>query len=87
MTLPPEQLRKINWTSYALGAAVLGIEAGFLWAYRAGGSISTTNLLSSSLVAVLLIFIGYFFYHDQITVHKIAGVALCLAGIILINLK
>lgn len=80
-----EQLHKVNWASFALGAAILGIEVGFLYAYRVGGNISTTNLLSSSLAVVTLLLIGYFFYHDQITPYKIAGIILCMAGIILIN--
>ncbi|HWQ77956.1 MAG TPA: EamA family transporter [Anaerovoracaceae bacterium] len=80
-----EQLHKVNWASVALGAAVLGIEAGFLYAYRVGGNISTTNLISSVLTAVALLAIGYFFYHDQITSYKIVGILLCMAGVILIN--
>lgn len=80
-----EQLHKVNWASYALGAAILGIEVGFLYAYRVGGNISTTNLLSSSLTVVSLLIIGYFFYHDQLTAYKVGGIILCMAGIILIN--
>lgn len=80
-----EELHKVNWASFALGAAILGIEIGFLYAYRVGGNISTTNLLSSALAVVILLAIGYFFYHDQITASKIAGIVLCLAGIVLIN--
>ncbi len=80
-----EQLHKVNWASFALGAAVLGIEVGFLYAYRVGGNISTTNLLSSSLAVVSLLIIGYFFYHDQLTAYKATGIILCMAGIILIN--
>jgi multidrug transporter EmrE-like cation transporter len=34
---------------------------------------------------VSLLIIGYFFYHDQLTVQKAAGIILCMAGIILIN--
>jgi drug/metabolite transporter (DMT)-like permease len=80
-----EQLHKLNWASFALGAAILGIEVGFLYAYRVGGNISTTNLMSSSLAVVMLLAIGYFFYHDQITSYKVAGIILCTAGIVLIN--
>jgi drug/metabolite transporter (DMT)-like permease len=80
-----EQLHKLNWASFALGAAVMGIEVGFLYAYRVGGNISTTNLMSSSLAVVGLLIIGYFFYHDNITPYKIAGIVMCTAGIILIN--
>lgn len=80
-----EQLHRLNWASFALGAAILGIEVGFLYAYRAGGNISTTNLMSSALAVVTLLAIGYFFYHDQLTSYKVAGIILCMAGIILIN--
>jgi drug/metabolite transporter (DMT)-like permease len=80
-----EQLHRINWASFALGAAVLGIEVGYLYAYRVGGNISTTNLMSSALAIVTLLAIGYLFYHDQITAGKIAGIVLCMAGIFLIN--
>lgn len=80
-----EQLHKINWASFALGAAILGIEVGFLYAYRAGGNISTTNLISSALAVITLLIIGFLFYHDQITTYKVAGIAMCMAGIFLIN--
>jgi drug/metabolite transporter (DMT)-like permease len=80
-----EQLHKVNWASFALGAAILGIEIGFLYAYRVGGNISTTNLISSSMAVLLLLGIGYFFYHDQITAAKVAGIILCVAGIIMIS--
>jgi drug/metabolite transporter (DMT)-like permease len=80
-----EQLHKVNWASFALGAAVLGIEAGYLLAYRSGGNLSTTNLMSSSLVVIALLIIGYFAYHDQITAGKIVGIIFCTIGIIMIN--
>lgn len=81
----PEQFHKINWASFALGAAILGIEVGYLYAYRVGGNISATYLLSSALSVIALLIIGYFFYHDQITAYKIAGIIMCIGGIILIN--
>jgi hypothetical protein len=55
-----EQLHKINWASFALGAAVLGIEVGFLYAYRVGGNISTTNHMSSALTVMALLISGTF---------------------------
>jgi multidrug transporter EmrE-like cation transporter len=33
----------------------------------------------------MLLAIGYFFYHDQITSYKVVGIIMCTAGIILIN--
>ncbi len=80
-----EQLHKINWATFALGAAVLGIEVGYLFAYRAGGNLSTTNLLASTLVSVTLLLIGYLYYLDHITPYKIVGILLCILGIFFIN--
>ncbi len=80
-----EQIHRVNWASFALGAAILGIEVGVLYAYRAGGNISTTNLMTSALAVVTLLAIGYFFYHDQISTYKIVGIIMCMVGIILIN--
>src|SRR3970040_2700478 len=40
------ELRKINWASFGLGAVILGLELGFLMAYRTGWNISTASLVA-----------------------------------------
>ena len=41
-----QSLRQINWASYALGIAIVGLELGFLLAYRAGWDLSVAALVS-----------------------------------------
>jgi drug/metabolite transporter (DMT)-like permease len=78
-------VKKLNWTSYALGTAIFGIEMGFLLAYRAGWNISLANIMSAATVTLILIVIGMLSFHEQLTVAKTVGVLLCLAGIALIK--
>ncbi len=77
--------RQLNWTSFALGVAIVGLEAGFLLMYKSGWDISTGQLVSSAVLAVVLIFVGYLLYKEAVTVQKIAGIAVCLLGLYLIN--
>lgn len=78
-------LGDLNWTSLVLGVAIVGLELGFLLAYRVGWNISLGSLVANSLVALVLIPIGVIFYHEGFSLDKIIGVALCLAGLIMIN--
>lgn len=79
-----ESVKGANWVSYLLGFAVVGLEMGFLLAYRAGWQISAVGLLANSLVALLLIPIGLFLFKEHITLPGITGVALCISGLVLI---
>ncbi|MGE5454724.1 MAG: hypothetical protein ACM3O9_05965, partial [Methylocystaceae bacterium] len=65
--------------------AIVGLELGFLLAYRVGWNISLGSLVANSIVALALIPIGILLYHEGFEINKIIGVVLCLAGLILIN--
>ena len=80
-------IRSLNWTSYLLGLAIVGLEVGYIYLYRAGWDISVGSLVANISLAVILLVIGALFYKDQIHAKQIAGMVLCLAGLILINLK
>ncbi len=75
----------INWTSFVLGFAILGLELGFLLAYRAGWDISVGSLVANILLALMLIPIGIIFYHEGFSIYKVLGAGLCIAGLVLIN--
>lgn len=77
------ELRKLNWTSFALAGSILGIELGFLYAYRIGGNVSTASLLSSSLTFAFLIPIGILMFHEKFTLTNAAGFVLCTIGIVM----
>ena len=55
--------------------------------YRAGGELSTASLIVSILIALAMLCVGGFSYHEQITARKIFGAALCMAGVALLSLK
>jgi len=45
------------------------------------------QIVSSAVLAVILIFVGYLLYHEAITWNKIVGIIVCLAGLVLINYR
>lgn len=81
------EYKKINWAPFILGIAIVGLEVGYIYAYKAGWLVSTAQIVQASVLAVILIFIGYLFYHEEITWNKVAGIIVCLAGLGIINLK
>lgn len=80
-------LKELNWASYALGFAIVGLEVGTLLAYRAGWNISLFNIVASTTVTVLLIPIGLLYFKESLTNTTIAGLVFCLIGLILINYR
>lgn len=81
------ELKKANWTSFVLGIVLVGLEVGFIYAYKAGWKVSADQIVTSSILGVILIIVGYVGYKEAITWNKIVGVIVCLAGLGLINLK
>ena len=81
------EIRLTNWAPVVLGIVVVGLEVGFIYAFRAGWQVSVTQIVSSAVVTVILIFVGYLLYHEAITWNKIVGIIICLAGLVLINCR
>ncbi len=82
-----QSFKDLNWTSIALGFSILGLEFGYLMAYRAGWNISVGSLVANIILAVMLIPVGILFYREGFGLSKILGSVLCIAGLILINRK
>ena len=82
-----KEIGKINWSSFALGAAIVGLEAGFIYAYKAGWPVSTAQIVQSAVLAVALLFVGFFLYREPLRWNKIVGVLICVVGLAFINLK
>mgnify|MGYP000971952626 CR=1 FL=1 len=78
---------KVNWAPFVLGFSIVGLEVGYIYAYKVGWPVSTAQIVQASALAVILIFVGYILYRESITWNKIAGIIVCLAGLGLINLK
>ncbi len=78
---------KLNWAPFALGVVIVGLEVGYIFAYKAGWQISVAATVQSAFVAVVLIFVGWLLYKEALTFNKLAGVVICLIGLVLINRK
>lgn len=77
--------KSVNWTAFALGLAIVGLEAGSIYMYRVGWNMNTGYIVKALILATALIFVGYFLYKEELTLTKIAGVGVCLFGLFLIN--
>ncbi len=74
-----------NWTMILLGIAIVGLEAGAIYMYRVGWNVNTGYIVKASFIALALIVVGYLIYKEQVTLTKLAGVAVCMVGLFLIN--
>ena len=72
-------------TVAAVGIGALLIELGFLLTYRAAWPVSTASVMTNGAVAVLLLPVGALFFSEAITLLRVAGVALCLIGLWLLQ--
>lgn len=79
------ELAKTNWTALVLGISIVGLEAGFVFLYRAGWRVSSGALVANICLAVALLFIGWLLYKESISPRQLLGVALCCAGLLLVN--
>ena len=81
------EYQKTNWAPFVLGLVIIGLEVGYIYAYKAGWPVSVAQIVQASILGVILIFVGYMLYKEAITWNKIVGVIVCLAGLGLINMK
>ena len=79
------ELRLTNWAPIVLGVVIVGLEVGFIYAYKAGWQVSTASIVQSSFLAVALLLVGFFLYHEAISAGKAAGILICMIGLYFIN--
>lgn len=80
-----EEYKNLNWSTWILGLAIVGLEAGTVYMYKVGWNISTGQLVHGVILSICLIFVGALLYKEKITPTKIAGIAVCSIGLFLIN--
>ena len=80
-----QEYRNLNGSSFLLGLAVVGLEAGSIYMYKAGWNVSSGQLVYSIILAVCLILVGIFVYHESVSLTKIIGILVCMFGLFLIN--
>ena len=78
---------KLNWAPFLLGIVIVGLEAGWLYAYKAGWQVSTGFIVQSLFLTAALLFVGFLLYHEALTWNKVVGIVICLIGLIIINCR
>lgn len=82
-----QEYQKTNWAPFVLGLVVVGLEVGYIYAFKAGWPVSMAQITQTTVLAIILIFVGYLLYKEPVTWNKIVGIGVCLAGLGLINMK
>lgn len=73
--------RNLNWASVTVGVAIVGIELGFVVAYRARWRISVASLIANVATALLLLGVGLVFFREHLSARNAVGIGLCIAGL------
>lgn len=80
------EFSKTNWTTFVLGVVIIGLELGYVLAYRNGWKMNTVSVTANIALAVALIFVAMIFYKESITIKQILGIGLCAGGLFLISI-
>lgn len=78
-----QELSKTNWTSVALGMAIVALEFGYIGIYRAGWKVSAASLVANISLACVLLIVGLWLYKEPLSFRQIMGMAICIVGLIL----
>ena len=81
------ELKQLNWASVGLAVAVMGIEFGYLLMYRAGWNLGIAAVLVTVLASLILVPVAVFVFKYQLSWVNIAGILVCLAGLVMLNWK
>ena len=76
---------QLNWAPIGLGIVIVGLEVGYIYAYKAGWPVSTAATVQSAFLAVALLFLGAMAYHETLSLSKLMGVLICMIGLYFIN--
>ncbi len=80
-----QEYSKMNAAPALLGISVVGLEVGFIYAYKVGWPVSTASIVQSAFLALALLVVGALLYHEAVTMNKIIGVVVCLIGLYFLN--
>ena len=81
-----EEIINLKITNYLMGIVIIGVEGGYMLMYKKGWEVSKGSLIANICVAVILLFIGFAFFHEKMNFKKIIGLIVCIIGIVLINI-
>ena len=80
-TVTPTALRRLlTWPTLMLALSVVGIEMGYILAYRAGWKIGMTYAFASGATVAILAVFGALYFGEYLDLKKCLGLVFVLAG-------
>jgi uncharacterized membrane protein len=80
-------LKELNWATWALALAIVGLEMAYILAYRAGWRLSIAAVFVNTTVTVLLIPIGLLAFKERLSPLNVTGILVAVAGLVMMNVK
>jgi len=74
-----------DWSSIGLAFAIVGLELGYILAYRSQWNISLGPLVANVAVAVLLLPVGLILFREKLSPLNALGVGVCLVGLMMVT--
>ena len=71
---------RLNWSPFVLGIVIVGLEVGFIYAYKAGWQVSTASIVQSSFLALAFLLVGFFLYRVALRASNASGTLMCMLG-------
>ena len=81
-----QEYGRMNWAPFVLGIVIVGLEVGWMYAYKAGWQVSTAFIVQSAVLAGTLLVVGTLLFREALSWNKVVGVVICLVGLIFLNL-
>jgi drug/metabolite transporter (DMT)-like permease len=75
---------KVNWAVVTFALGSIGLESGYIILYRAGWNISLSGMVCNILLAMCMLAVGFFLFHEIATPIQWIGIFLCFAGLIFV---
>jgi drug/metabolite transporter (DMT)-like permease len=79
-------IKRLNWASYALALALVGLESGFLLAYRSGWRASVAGLVANAAGALLLVPVAVYLFKERLSPVNLLGIVTCVVGLVMVNI-
>jgi drug/metabolite transporter (DMT)-like permease len=70
---------------FGVGIGAAMIELGYILTYRAAWPVSVASVMINGVVAALLVPVGIAIFGERLSLPRIAGMLLCLAGVWLLR--
>lgn len=81
------ELKQLNWASFLLALAIVGIEFGFLLVYRSGWNLGIAAVLVNVVASLILVPVAIFIFKDKLNWVNVVGILVCLVGLVMLNWK